>query len=201
MKKCETDRKLFNFAASAAIAVFLVALAGVVWASSGDDVHGGSHNRWLTVDTWKVVNFCILAVLGFFIAKKPVSKFFASRKQNIKEEIGELEQKKADAEKKLLEYQTQFENLDKESKQIVENFIKQGEEAKIRIITEAEAQAEKLEEMAKRNIEQEFKAARVKLQQEIAAKAVEKASEVIKDAISGDDQERLVDHYLKKVVA
>jgi F-type H+-transporting ATPase subunit b len=88
-----------------------------------------------------------------------------------------------------------------ESKQIVDNYIKQGEEAKTRIIAEAEAQAEKLEEMAKRSIEQEFKTAKARLQKEIAAKAMEKASEVIKASISADDQERLVDQYLKKVVA
>ena len=72
---------------------------------------------------------------------------------------------------------------------------------KIRILAEAEAQAEKLEDMAKRNIEQEFKTAKANLQKEIAEKAMEKAEEVIKASISSDDQDKLVDDYLKKVVA
>ena len=55
--------------------------------------------------------------------------------------------------------------------------------------------------MAKRNIEQEFKAAKAKLQQEVVEKAMEKAEEIIKASISPDDQEKLVDDYLKKVVA
>ena len=55
--------------------------------------------------------------------------------------------------------------------------------------------------MAKRNIEQEFKAARTTLQQDIAALAVEQAEAVIRESISSDDQEKLVDDYLKKVVA
>ncbi|MEN8210377.1 MAG: ATP synthase F0 subunit B [Thermodesulfobacteriota bacterium] len=203
MKNNRINKNRFKFVCPVAIVGFLLAMAGIAWASSGGggDAHGGGHNRWLTVDTWKVVNFGVLAVIGFFIAKKPVAEFFSSRKKGIEDEINVLEQKKADAQKKLLEYQTKFKNLDQESKQIVENYIKQGEEAKTRIIAEAEAQAEKLEEMAKRSIEQEFKTAKAKLQQEIAAKAMEKAEEIIKASISPDDQDRLVDQYLRKVVA
>ncbi len=201
MKNSGMNKNKFKFVYPVAIAGFLLAMAGIAWASSGGDADGGVHNSWLKVDTRKVVNFGILAAIGFFLGKKPVAEFFSSRKKGIENEINELEQKKADAQKKLLEYQAKFNNLDQESKQIVEEYIKQGEEAKTRIIAEAEAQAEKLEEMAKRSIEQEFKTAKARLQKEIAAKAMEKASEVIKASISADDQERLVDQYLKKVVA
>ncbi|MCG8683454.1 MAG: ATP synthase F0 subunit B [Desulfobacterales bacterium] len=176
----------------------LVAGSTAAWAAGGG---GGVHNSWLTVDTWKVLNFGLLAVGVFFIAKKPVAQFFSSRAKDIEEELSELEQKKAEAEKKLAEYETRFRNLEQESKQIVEDYIKQGEEAKKRIIAEAGAQAEKLEDMAKRNIEQEFKSAKAALQQEIAERAMEQAEAVIKESISAEDQDRLVDEYLKKVEA
>ena len=182
------------------VATLIFVLTGIALASS-DGGHGEVHNAWLSNDTWKTMNFIVLAVAGFFIAKKPVAEFFSSRTKKIENEINELELKKADAEKKLAEYQAKFKNLDQESKQIVEDYIKQGEEAKVRIIAEAEAQAEKLEDMAKRNIEQEFKSAKAKLQKEIVEKAMEKAEEVIKASISSDDQDKLVDEYLKKVVA
>ena len=182
------------------VATLVFVLTGIAFASS-DGGHGGVHNAWLTVDTWKVLNFGLLAVGVFFIARKPVAQFFSSRAKDIEDEIKELELKKADAETKLAEYQTKFKNLDQESKQIVEDYIKQGEEAKTRIIAEAGEQAEKLEDMAKRNIQQEFKSAKTKLQQEIVEKALEKAEEIIKASISSDDQDKLVDEYLKKVVA
>ncbi len=201
MKKIGKSKKLFKLIYPAAIAGFMLAVGSIACASSGGDAHGGGgHNNWLITDTWKVLNFGILAVIGFFLLKKPAVEFFSSRKKNIEDEINELEQKKADAQKKLVEYQDKFKNLDQESKQIVENYIKQGEEAKTRIIAEAQAQAEKLEEMAKHTIAQEFKSAKVKLQQEIAQKAMEKAQEVIIASISSADQDKLVDQYLKKVV-
>ena len=198
MEKKKTNKKLIQGFAYVGFFVFVV--CGFAWASS-DGGHGGVHNSWLTIDTWKVLNFGVLAVACFFIARKPVAQFFSSRAKNIEDEIQELEQKKADAEKKLAEYQAKFKNLDQESKQIVADYIQQGEDAKTRILAEAEAQAEKLEDMAKRNIEQEFKSAKATLQQEIVELAMEKAEEVITASISSDDQDKLVDEYLKKVVA
>ncbi len=196
MKKNEMNKRLLQ--GVFLVATFVFAACGFAWASSEG---GGVHNAWLTVDTWKVLNFAVLVVAVFFIARKPVAEFFSSRAKSIEDEINELEEKKADAQKKLAEYQAKFKNLDQESKQIVEDYIKQGEDAKTRILAEASAQAEKLEDMAKRNIEQEFKSAKAILQQEIVEMAMKKAEEVIVASISSDDQDKLVDDYLKKVVA
>ncbi|MBW2654515.1 MAG: ATP synthase F0 subunit B [Deltaproteobacteria bacterium] len=200
MREIGTNKKLLWLVFF--VSTVLTTLCGIVWASSGGDSHGGGvHNAWLEIDTWKTLNFGILAVVGFFLARKPVAQFFSSRAKSIEDEINELEQKKTDVQKELVEYQAKFKNLDQESKQIVEDYIKQGEEAKKRIIIEAEEQAEKLEDMAKHNIQQEFKSAKAKLQQEIVEKALEKAEEIINSSISSDDQDKLVDEYLKKVVA
>ncbi len=187
-----------HFKVAGFVTVIVSGVGSVAWASSAG---GGVHNSWLEIDTWKVLNFGILAIAGFFIAKKPIAEFFSSRKQEIADELSSLEQKKAEAETTLAEYQAKFKNLDQESKKIVEDYIKQGEEAKIRILAEAEAQAGKLEDMAKRTIEQEFKAAKAALQQEIVEMAMEQAEAVIKESISSEDQDNLVDQYLKKVVA
>jgi F-type H+-transporting ATPase subunit b len=187
-----------HFKVAGIVTVVVTGIASVAFASSAGGV---VHNSWLEIDTWKVLNFGILAIAGFFIAKKPVVQFFSSRKQEIADELSSLEQKREAAEKKLAEYQAKFENLDQESKLIVAEYIKQGEEAKVRILAEASAQADKLEDMAKRTIEQEFKAAKASLQQEIVELAMEQAEAVIKESISSEDQDNLVDQYLKKVVA
>jgi F-type H+-transporting ATPase subunit b len=196
MKKITFTRKQIKVSGVAAL--ILGGVVATAWAASP---HGEVHNSWLTIDTWKTLNFAVLAIALFLLGRKPVKTFFSSRKKEIADELKDLEQKKAEAEKQLAEYQARFNNLDQESRQIIDDYIKQGEEAKKRIIAQAEAQAEKLEDMAKRTIEQEFKTARLKLQKEISALAVERAENVIQKAISSEDQEKLVDDYLKKVVA
>lgn len=196
MEKNTLKKKYFTVSG---MAVMIVGVSTAIsWASAAG---GEVHNSWLDIDTWKTLNFAVLALALFFLGRKPAKNFFSSRRKQISDELKDLEQKKTDAEKQLAEYQARFKNLDQESEQILEDYVKQGEKAKERIIAQAEAQAAKLEDMAKRNIEQEFKAARLQLQQEIAGLAIEKAEAVIRESISSDDQDKLVDDYLKKVVA
>ncbi len=198
MKKVKVNKNLMTL--TLLTAGLVLSLCGFAWASS-DAGASGVHNAWTSSDTYKVLNFALLLAGVIFIIKKFVPQLLQSRAKGIADEIEALEQKKAEAESKLAEYQSKFKNLDQESKQIVEDYIKQGENAKARIIDEAKAQADKLEDLAKRNIEQEFKTAKATLQQEIVEMAMEKAEEVVKASITSKDQTKLVDEYLKKVVA
>lgn len=156
---------------------------------------------WVATDTYKVMNFTVLIVALFFLLRKPVAQALSARIKGIKDQLDELEVKKKEAEKKLAEYNERLSLLDKEAEKIVAEYIRQGNEAKIRILKEAEAEAVKLEEQAKRNIENEFKQAKSKLQEEISEKALLKAEEIIRGTITTEDQDRLVDEYLEKVVA
>jgi len=181
--------------------LILIMGAGLVLASSAGEAEGAEHMGWLATDTYKLINFAVLAGALFYLARKPVKEFFSSRIASIKDELADLEQKKADAEKALAVYAEKIANLDKESEKIVADYVKQGEDARKRILAEAELQAEKLEEMAKRNIEQEFKNAKASLLQEVAEKAFQRAEGLVRESISSEDQDRLVDDYLAKVVA
>lgn len=199
MKIAGTVKNVCKKTLPAASAIFFL-FAGVALASSGGG-HEAAPKGWVVTDTYKVINFLVLVGALFYIAKKPVAQFFSSRVKGIQEQLADLEQKKADAQKVLADYENKIAELSKESERIVEDYIRQGEEAKKRILAEAEAQALKLEESAKRNIEQEFKSAKSKLQQDIAEKALAQAELLVKESISSEDQDRLVDEYLDKVVA
>jgi F-type H+-transporting ATPase subunit b len=112
-----------------------------------------------------------------------------------------LEARKKDAEKELAEYNQKFALLEQETEKLVAEYIRQGNEAKARILEEAEQAAEKLEDQARRNIEHEFQQAKLKLQEDILENALVKAEELIKSKITAEDQDKLVDEYLNKVVA
>ena len=187
-----------NLIAVMIVVVALLIFSGVAWSSS-EEGHGSK--GWVATDTYKVMNFTVLFVALFFLLRKPVAQALNARIKGIKDQIDELETKKKDVEKNLVEYNEKLSLLDKEAEKIVAEYIKQGNEAKARILEEAEAEAVKLEEQAKRNIEHEFKQAKSKLQEEISEKALLKAEEIIKSKIMTEDQDRLVDEYLEKVVA
>ena len=171
----------------------------------GGGAHGGEHGAmskpWQETDTAKVLNFSVLAIGLFLLLRKPVSQALSDRIKGIKEELEDLESRKVEVEKQLADYNTKLAELDKEAEQVVSEYIRQGEEAKSRILKEAESAAEKLKEQAQKNIQNEFNQAKHSLQAEIVEKALAKAEELIKDRISAEDQDRLVDEYLEKVVA
>ena len=161
----------------------------------------GGTKGWVSTDTFRVMNFTVLAVALFFVLRKPLSQALSSRIKGIKEQLDELEAQKAEAEKKLAEYNQKLAQLEKEAEKIVDDYVRQGNEAKARILKEAEASAEKLQVQALRNIEHEFAQAKSELQKEIFEKSLVKAEEIIRSKFSGKDQDRIVDDYLKKVVA
>lgn len=179
------------------IAFFMLFYAGMAFGSS----EGAKSKGWVETDTFRVMNFAVLAAALFIVLRKPVAQALNGRIKDIQDQLDDLESKKKEAEKKLAEYNEKIASLDQEAEKIVTQYVKQGEDAKERILKEAEAAAEKLEEQARRTIENEFKNAKNKLQAEILEKALEKAEELVKSKITSDDQDRLVDEYLDKVVA
>lgn len=195
------DTKRISFGLVLLFAALLLCNVSIGMAAGGGG-HGDAEPKgWVKTDTYKVMNFTVLIVALFFILRKPVSQALNARITGIKEELESLEGKKKEAEKQLAEYNEKLAELDGQAESLVKEYIKQGEEARDRIIKEAEDSALKLEDQAKRHIENEFKQAKKALQAEVLQEALVKAEEIIKDRISSEDQERLVDDYLEKVVA
>jgi F-type H+-transporting ATPase subunit b len=183
-------------------ALLLFGFTGIA-SSAEEHAAGGEHGGkgWVATDTYKVINFTVLAVGLFLLLRKPVKQALNDRIQGIKDQLADLENKKKEAEAELARYNEKFQELDKESEKLIAQYIQQGEDAKAKILKEAEAAAEKLEEQARRNIENEFKKAKQQLREEVLDEALSKAESLIKNKISKNDQERLIDEYLDKVVA
>ena len=178
-----------------------IAIPAMAATDEGGHGEGAGPKGWVATDTYRVMNFAVLAIALFFILKKPLTNALNGRIEGIRSELGDLEAKKEAAQKELTQYNQKLAALDKEAEQIMADYLRQGEEAKARIFEEAKQAAVKLEDQAKRNIDAEFKQTKEKIHAEILEKAMAKAEAIVQEKITGDDQERLVDDYLEKVVA
>lgn len=156
--------------------------------------------EWQATDTYRIMNFAVLVLILFFILRKPVANFFTDRVRLIKEQLEDLEKQKVEAENKLAEYNEKLSALDAEAEKIIQEYQRQGEEARTNILKQAETAATKLEQQARKSIEQEFKQAKLQLETELFDAAVQKAEDRMKGDITKDDHERLVTEYLDKVV-
>jgi F-type H+-transporting ATPase subunit b len=182
------------------VAVSIFSLAGVAFASSGGSGPVQA-KEWLNTDWYRVMNFAVLAIGLFLIVRKPVGQAMGARIKSIKDQLSELDAQKKDAEKTLAQFNEKISHLEQEASKIIAQYEEQGKAVRQRILEEAAAAAQKMEEQAKRNIEQEFTIAKVKLQEEIIAKAMVEAEALVNKSITSEDQERLVDEYINKVVA
>jgi len=173
---------------------------GSVWASS-EGGHGGEGGLNKTKDLiFRLMNFGLLVGVLIFLLRKPMAQGLEARRQGIKDQLGDLERQKQEAESQLAEYKQKLDRLDQEVEKIVAEYVRQGEAAKAKILEEAKASAEKLREQAKKNIEQEFASAKQQLKAEMAEQAVAMAEELIRKSIRDEDQERIIDEYLERVV-
>lgn len=183
------------------LAALLLFGGTVAFAASGGEHGDAAPKGWVATDTYRVMNFAVLAIGLFLILKKPVSQALKGRIQGIKDQLEALEAKKKAAEARLAEYDAKMAKLDIEAEALLAEYVKQGEDAKARILKEAEVAAEKMKEQASKNIEYEFLQAKAELKAQIVEKALAKAEAIIKERINSADQEKLVDEYLAKVVA
>jgi F-type H+-transporting ATPase subunit b len=186
---------------TALIGVLVVLLClsfGTAMASSGGD---SGAKGWVKTDWFRVMNFVVLAGVLVFILRKPVSQALNSRIKDIQEQLESLEAQRAAAEKQLAQYNEKLSQIESEAAKIVDAYIKQGNAAKAKILKEAEQTAEKLRAQARRNIEHEFDKAKQKLQQEVVESSLQMAEESLKKEITAQDQDKLIDEYINKVVA
>jgi F-type H+-transporting ATPase subunit b len=183
---------------TAALAGLLALSAGAAWAASGG---GGSHGGLSSTDWFRIMNFVVLAGALFFLLRKPIPRALSSRVQGIQSQLTDLEARKAEAEKHLAECNQKLGELEKEAERIVSEYIRQGQDAKARILKEAESASEKIQAQARRNIEHEFEQTKAQLQREIFEQSLAKAEALLKQNVTAEDQSKLVEDYLQKVVA
>ena len=86
-------------------------------------------NAWgIWFDLGRVFNLLLVVGVLVWIARKPLSNFFANRSQAIREELAEAQRARLDAESKLAEIEARMSRLDDELKEIARTSDKEGQE-------------------------------------------------------------------------
>lgn len=174
----------------------------VVHGEGGGEDHGGgaipAEKLWGLL--WRTTNFIALVVVLFFLLRKPVGNFFRGRREDIARTLSDLELKKAEAEESYLKLERKLIELEKERENILADYIKDGEAEKEKIISNAKAMEESIMAQSRKSIDQEIEKAKNELKAEIAELSASMAEELVKNNINEQDQERLVEEYLDKVV-
>jgi F-type H+-transporting ATPase subunit b len=148
-----------------------------------------------------VLNFAILGFVLYRFGKKPLGEALVKRRNDIMGEIDTAQKLKADAERRLDEYEDKFERIEETLDQMRAEFAAQSELEKAHLLAEAEERRARMRRDAEFRIEQELKTARAELLQEAVLAAAAAAEELLVAKVTGADQDRMADDYLASVSA
>lgn len=148
---------------------------------------------------WKIVNFGILFFIIYKFGKKPLQSFFKQRTELIEKTLKEAKEAKELAQKALQEVEERLKVKDKEIDEIISASRQAGERDRDRFIEEGDRLREKILEQAKTNIDYELKSAKEAIKAEAVEIAMELAEKKLKEKLTKEEQERLLEESLTKI--
>lgn len=175
--------------------LFILTVTSLAFASGGGEEHTPLWKEYM----WKIINFLVLFIVLYKFAKKPLADFLQKRSETIAKTLQEAKAAREAAEKALREVEGRLKSKDAEIGAIIAAAKRSGELERNAIIEESVRLKEKIVEQAKTNIEFELKQAKKIIKAEAVELAMELAEKKLKEKLTKDEQERLLDDSLVKI--
>ena len=193
LKMIVSGLKLFSVLS---IMFLIISVPAFVFATEGGEE---AHTPLWKDYMWKIINFGILVLILWKFAKKPLQNFLRQRSELIEKTLNEAKEAKEAALKALQEVEERLKIKDKEVESIISASKKAGEEERERLIAEGYKLKEKILQQAKTNIEFEVKNAKELIKAEAVELAMELAEKKLKEKLTKEEQERLLEDSLIKI--
>ena len=179
-------------------AILVVVVSTVAFASEGGGGEEGNKEVWMMV--WRIVNFVILMGLLWKLLADKIRTYFVDRKEELAQMIDEADKAKGDVESQLADIQGKLRNVENDIQEIKSAITGELEGEKNRIIEEGRLAAERIVQQAKWTADQEVVKVKEELRDHVADMAGNMASGMITSNMTPDDQKRILEEYLNKVV-
>jgi len=181
------------------VSVLVITVVGclALTALAAETEQGPSSFKKIWMNSWRVLNFLILAYFLVRLLKNPLSSFFQESARVIREQLQGTEQACQEAEQELQEMENRLEALDQEIQKLQDGIGEHGQRERDKIIANARQTAEQMLEKAKLEAAYSAQQAKNQLRLEVIDEAVRMAAESVRKAIASGDQERLVNEYLQ----
>lgn len=148
---------------------------------------------------WQGVNLALLLGVLFAVARKPISAYFAERREQIKNDIRAADKLLADGRKQFSQWQGKLVELEAEIQTIRDETRQRAEDERDQIVAAAHDSAERIKADAVAAIDQELRRAHVELREEAANLAVDLAASMINEQVDDRDRDRLLDEFITRV--
>ena len=144
-----------------------------------------------------LVTFIVLMLLVGKYAWGPVTKMMAKRQDKITGDLDYADKSRAEAQELLSKRQSELKNTQAEAVSIVNTAKANGEKQSKEIVAQAHAEATDLNAKAQDDIAQAKQDALNGARDQVADLSVTIASKIIGKELNADDQQALIDDYIK----
>ncbi len=161
---------------------------------------GPAEANWTELGS-QTLNFLIYCGLIVFLAKKPVTDFFKSRRADVAGAIESAQSATEAAEARLAETMTKIDNFDSEREAILAEFRELGDSERRKIVGDAEAEAAKIVRDAEQTAERELAQARESLRSTLVGSALGKAQSQLSAQMTPVTHAQLIDDGIEALAS
>ena len=173
------------------------------------DAHAADHGpapllgptMWgLPLGVWHAINFVLLFGAIFWFTRRALVASVRAKRDATAKNIEEATRLRDEMRKKFEDYDERMRNIDERMTSIVAEAKTESEAEMAKMVAEAGVVGNRIREDAKLIADQEIARAKRELQDEQIARASELAEQILKANITKEDQARLADEFMNRVV-
>jgi len=164
-----------------------------------DETYPGQHVIVGPSIIGNVVNFILLALVIYFLARKPLVEFLKTRSANVRKGLDEAKKLLDEANAKLADYSQRLERMDDEMKKLRDEFVEAGKQERDRLIADGGRKAERMRKDAETRLKQELAQLSEELRIETTDKAIAAATALVTKQVNDADRKRLADEYIERL--
>jgi F-type H+-transporting ATPase subunit b len=181
------------------ILAVVVVIAGILAVASPALAAGGGSGPSASELIWQAVNLVLLLGVLFAVARKPITAYFAERREQIKNDIKSADKLLAESKKQFSEWQGKLVELEAEVQTIRDETRQRALDERDQIVAAAHDSAERIRADAVAAVDQELRRAQVQLREEAANLAIDLAASMITEQVDDRDRDRLLDEFITRV--
>ncbi len=148
---------------------------------------------------WTLITFCLLLLILWKTAWKPIVEALDSRAEKVKGDIERAENNRIESEKVLTQHKEMINQAKDEANKIIAESKSHAEKMKNDIVKDAKVEAGELVDKARKEIDLSKDRAINEIKSEIVIISTDIASKIITRNLNPDDQTGLVEEALKNL--
>ncbi len=144
------------------------------------------------LEAWKFFNLFVFVGVMIYILRRKISEALAQRRDAIKQELVDAQQRRERALAQVAEAETKLNRLDADIQSVHEHAKQEAQSERERLAAATKRELEKLEQQARRETDTADKVARKQLRQFFAQRSIDVARETVSTQMKPEDDVLLI---------